>query len=607
MMAVTNGTECFKLVRRTQGVFLILCIFLWGTARANPLSCQAAKNVFLSKGLAISGLLDRPTNGSVCGSHSCCGSVLEGRLVINSRRQLDKFLKDSFYRLSSVLDTRAKRFDEFFRALMNNSKKEFHEMFKKTYGVIYLQHSFVFSDFFEELERYYNSGRVRLAEALDTFFGILYQHMFTVINTQYQFDDRYLECVAEHMTDLKPFGDIPHKLGIQLRRSFVATRAFYKALVAGSDVVKNMMTLPPSETCSNELARMQHCDKCLGIQGSKSCSPYCISILKECLQNHILLDTYWNNYVDALDKVADRITGAFNIEMVVEPINIKISEAIMIFQDNGGEVSQRIFTGCGNPKRQRQRRDTIETETKTDEPQAEPHKSKSTDDEITFESLNFNTNTDNNDNVATTKNKHKKTKHKKVETTASLETLIKDIKQRVKDSRQFWSQLPYQLCNNEAAPPSFEGNCWNGTALGRFEEKAEVTTPAPPSSPTLNQQIFILQALISKLQAAFQGQDVDLADDTVDSEDVPSISGSGSGMGFIDGSGDHDDFGVPEVPKLETDLPPRPTILPSTTHTPEVVRASADINRPTLAKALAHYLLPIVLVWFGGAFSDLLL
>jgi hypothetical protein len=43
-----------------------------------------------------------------------------------------------------------------------------------------------------------------------------------------------------------------------------------------------------------------------------------------------------------MEKVTDRLLGPFNIEMVVEPIDIKISEAIMNFQENGAEVSQRV-------------------------------------------------------------------------------------------------------------------------------------------------------------------------------------------------------------------------------------------------------------------------
>ena len=53
--------------------------------------------------------------------------------------------------------------------------------------------------------------------------------------------DRYLGCVGEHMKELEPFGDGPHKLSIQLKRSFVATRTFSQALGVASDVITNMV------------------------------------------------------------------------------------------------------------------------------------------------------------------------------------------------------------------------------------------------------------------------------------------------------------------------------------------------------------------------------
>ena len=43
------------------------------------------------------------------------------------------------------------------------------------------------------------------------------------------------------MEELKPFKDVPQKFNIQLKRSFVATRAFYKALIAGRDIITNIM------------------------------------------------------------------------------------------------------------------------------------------------------------------------------------------------------------------------------------------------------------------------------------------------------------------------------------------------------------------------------
>lgn len=74
--------------------------------------------------------------------------------------------------------------------LLAESKAEFHAMFKRTYGVIYEEHSEVFSDLFQILENYYARGRVDLTEAMDQFFKTLYQKMFRVLNGHYKFDDK---------------------------------------------------------------------------------------------------------------------------------------------------------------------------------------------------------------------------------------------------------------------------------------------------------------------------------------------------------------------------------------------------------------------------------
>jgi glypican 4 len=63
-------------------------------------------------------------------------------------------------------------------------------MFKRTYGTIYEQNAYVFADLFRELELYYTRGKVNLAETMDSFFNTLYQKLFTVLNIQYNFDDK---------------------------------------------------------------------------------------------------------------------------------------------------------------------------------------------------------------------------------------------------------------------------------------------------------------------------------------------------------------------------------------------------------------------------------
>lgn len=50
------------------------------------------------------------------------------------------------------------------------------------------------------------------------------------------------------MKELRPFGDVPQKLSVQIKRSFVATRTFAQSLNAVKDVVDKMQEVS-SELC----------------------------------------------------------------------------------------------------------------------------------------------------------------------------------------------------------------------------------------------------------------------------------------------------------------------------------------------------------------------
>ena len=45
---------------------------------------------------------------------------------------------------------------------------------------------------------------------------------------------------------------------------------------------------------------------------------------------------------DALKMLANRLEGPFNIESVVDPIDVKISDAIMNLQENSAQVSSKV-------------------------------------------------------------------------------------------------------------------------------------------------------------------------------------------------------------------------------------------------------------------------
>ena len=44
------------------------------------------------------------------------------------------------------------------------------------------------------------------------------------------------------------------------------------------------------------------------------------------------------------------MAGPFDVEAVVDPIGVKISEAIMNFQESGYEVTGKVVQDCGTPR-----------------------------------------------------------------------------------------------------------------------------------------------------------------------------------------------------------------------------------------------------------------
>ena len=226
-------------------------------------------------------------------------------------------------------------------------------MFLQTYGLLYERNSYIFTEMFHELEKYYISGGVDLNQVLDYFFHRLYSKMFQVLNAQYTFDTNYLKCVSEKMEELKPFGDIPKKLKIEVKRSFVATRTFVQSVMSGVEVLQKVEDISVTNDCSRALDNYRFLMEKIPPSSFSShysssndqvplCNPICSSLLSRCLSLHHELNHEWTNYVDSLILLSSRLETSFNIESVVDPIDIKISEAIMNFQENGMQVSQKV-------------------------------------------------------------------------------------------------------------------------------------------------------------------------------------------------------------------------------------------------------------------------
>ena len=69
---------------------------------------------------------------------------------------------------------------DYVYSLLNKAQREFHDMFTRTYGVIYQKNAQVFQNYFRDLKIFYDKGKLSPADSTSSFFNALYQKMFQV-------------------------------------------------------------------------------------------------------------------------------------------------------------------------------------------------------------------------------------------------------------------------------------------------------------------------------------------------------------------------------------------------------------------------------------------
>uniref|UniRef100_A0A3Q2Z808 Glypican 2 n=1 Tax=Hippocampus comes TaxID=109280 RepID=A0A3Q2Z808_HIPCM len=422
--------------------------------------------------------------------YTCCSSQMEETLALQSERDFLKSVENHSQFLLTTFTQRQRRFDEFFRELIDLSEKSMNQMFTKTYGRLFTQNSHVFQELFVELRRYYSGGSVSLTEVLSDFWSRLVERVFTLVNPQYQFSDDYLECVSKHAEQLQPFGDVPRKLRVQVSRAFIAARALSQGLAAGRDIVNKATKMTPDSECMRGLMRQWYCPLCRGMPSLRPCRAFCLNVMKGCLANQADLDTEWDYFIDALYHVAEKLEGPFNMELAVDSISVKVSEAIMHMQENSVSISTKVFQGCGNPR-------------------PVPARSKRSPKESGGNRRPFRTYTP--DEKPTTA------------AGTNLDRLVTELKERLRPMGSFWVSLPHTICNDEkmAADVTNEDRCWNGQTRGRLVmgdglanqiNNPEVEVDIGRPDVKTRQLIMELRVASNKLRHAQSGQDMDFMD-----------------------------------------------------------------------------------------------
>lgn len=81
------------------------------------------------------------------------------------------------------------------------------------------------------------------------------------------------------------------------------------------------------------------------------CLNFCEQVVLRCIGRINLeqLSDRWRNYVLALGELAKKLSVRYNIETIIAPLDVQISEAIMNFQENSTSISQQVFHACSRP------------------------------------------------------------------------------------------------------------------------------------------------------------------------------------------------------------------------------------------------------------------
>ncbi|KAI4878193.1 hypothetical protein NFI96_002915 [Prochilodus magdalenae] len=460
---------------------LVWLAAVWSSATAAR-SCAESRREYEERGHSAASSPLSPISGEhlrLCPQdYTCCSSVMEETLARQSEA-------------------------DFLSAVEDNSQ-------------------FLLTSFTQRYQRF-DGGGVSLSEVLSDFWAGLVERVFSLVNPQYQFGQDYLECVSKHAEQLQPFGDLPRKLRVQLSRAFIAARALVQGLATGRDIVNKAAKLSLSSECGRALMRQWYCPLCRGMPSLKACHPLCLNVMKGCLANQADLDSEWNNFIDSLLSLADRLAGPFNVELAADSVAVKVSEAIMHMQENSVTISTKasllVFQGCGNPRPApgRAKRSPREQERNNDRQRGSrrPFKTYSPEEKPTTAA---GTNLDR----LCCAEIGPQPKH----LTTSGPVVVLELKERLRPMRGFWVSLPHTICNDDkmAADVTNEDRCWNGQARGRYlpdvmgdglvnqVNNPEVEVDIARPDVRTRQLIMELRVAINRLKHAHIGQDTEFMD-----------------------------------------------------------------------------------------------
>lgn len=233
---------------------------------------------------------------------------------------------------------------EFFKSLIETSYQEVDKLYSRTYQHMYTNHKAVMRGLFTKLSEYMAGKEdIDLKQTVESWFSLLFQQVFMIAKPHVTFDAQYQHCLVESADELMPFGDLPRKTSLQVKKSFLASKVLQDALAVGAKVVEELLNMKANEQCANAFMKMTHCSICSRVEENwKPCFDYCMNVIKGCSAYPAVVNPSWNAYITALHNLALKIGGPFNMERVINPLGVEVSDGIMEFQRDTENITNHV-------------------------------------------------------------------------------------------------------------------------------------------------------------------------------------------------------------------------------------------------------------------------
>uniref|UniRef100_A0A1I8IZY5 Glypican-6 n=1 Tax=Macrostomum lignano TaxID=282301 RepID=A0A1I8IZY5_9PLAT len=399
-------------------------------------------------------------------------TALENRAKTDMYQDLYQHLVPQSTSLASVLTS----FQSLALQMVNNSYTKLDTSFKSIYGYSYIENKQPFLQFFEGLRAYLSGGPDTVAGVAKALFESISSRVYVLVMTNYDIDEAYLTCVRSRLDQLKPLGNMPERISQELIRAFVPARRFLAGLAALQDAVQMSPATPLPAQCQKSQLRSRYCAWCDGITNLQPCFELCSASMADCLTQLDSLAEPFDQLLDELVKLSNKIRGPNNLYQVLENLGLRISAGIMDMQERKDHIQTEVAKLCGPPKLKANGSPSI-----VPPPLPRPGRGRRRRRRASMFGWNYR----NSDDAPGPSSQAQE----------RLDELALTAKRSLPASRSLFrpSSLAKRFCKADPAPP---GRCWNGTdsAAGYTAPASTVASPVEPPTLAVSQRVANLRA-----------------------------------------------------------------------------------------------------------------